>query len=434
MKKLLFTTLLFGSLIIVSCGNDDNEPPIVAVEATCADGIQNGDETGVDCGGTSCNACPDPVTQAEVVANHANIVYQSYLDSYNMALTMQTAINDFVDNPTEDGFNSAKDAWLAAREPYGQTEVYRETNSPVDVEESSSSPWGIANEGQMNAWPIDESYIDYVASGTEAHAGTYASIISDTQVTIDEATLASLNEDDSDKSISTGWHAVEFLLWGQDNTSPADDQPGLREFTDYTTADNADRRGEYLKVVTSLLVTDLNDLVTTWNEGGAYRVVFEGLDEAVALKQLINGAFFISGDELSAERMIAPVDSTDGIENSGQEDEHSCFADNTHRDIFANSQGVYNVVFGKYGSIEGESFFDLVMQADEAQATKLKEAADEAMAKVNVIADNAEPFDLLITKELSTDADFGPVMQAVVALQAWGDEISASATVIGIDL
>ncbi|MEM9649897.1 MAG: imelysin family protein, partial [Bacteroidota bacterium] len=297
--------LVLTGLYIVSCSSDDNSP---TTPTTPTD----------DDGGAQL------ITQAEVIANHANIVYQSYLDSYNLAVAMQTAIDAFLDDPTEENFEAAKQAWLAAREPYGQTEVYRETNSPVDVDESGSAPWGIGNEGQMNAWPIDESYIDYVEAGTEPYAGSYTSVISDTNVTIDESTIAELNEEANDKSISTGWHAIEFLLWGQDNTSPEDDLPGQREFTDYTTADDADRRGEYLKVATDLLVKDLKSLVDTWNQGGTYRTVFEGLDDAVALQQLINGAFFIAGDELSAERMIAPVDSTDGIESSGQEDEHSC--------------------------------------------------------------------------------------------------------------
>lgn len=408
MRKLNLLTLIvfLSSMLILSCSNDDNA----------------GDEE------------TQTVTQAEVIANHANIVYQSYLDSYNAALIMQTAIADFVENPTDAGFDAAKQAWLDAREPYGQTEVYRETNSPVDVDESATTPWGVGNEGQMNAWPIDESYIDYVAVGTESHAGNYSSIISDINVALDENTLAELNEQDTDKSISTGWHAIEFLLWGQDITSPSDDLPGQREFTDYTTADYADRRGEYLEIVTSLLLTDLKSLVDTWNTGGTYRAIFENLDEEVALQQLINGAFFIAGDELSAERMIAPVDSTDGFENSGQEDEHSCFSDNTHRDIFANATGVYNVVFGEYDAISGASFYELVNQADEAQAASLKEAADEAISKVNAIANNAQPFDYLITQESSSDATFGPVMEAVAALQAWGDEISASASVIGINL
>jgi len=414
MKKLFYLfSVTVLAIVIYACSDDDNS------NATDDDGGAN------------------LVTNADVIANYADIVHQNYLDSYNAAITMQTAINDFVDNPSESGFTAAKEAWLAAREPYGQTEVVRETNSPVDVDESGNTPWGLGNEGQMNAWPIDESYIDYVQAGTEAYAGTFMSIISDGAITIDEATLANANEDASDKSISTGWHAIEFLLWGQDNTSPAANQPGQRLYTDYTTADDADRRGQYLKVATSLLVSDLNDLVQTWATGGTYRTVFEGLDETTAMQQLLNGAFFIAGDELSAERMIAPVDSTDGIENSGQEDEHSCFADNTHRDIVTNTLGVYNVVFGEYESISGASFYDLVEQADSDQAASLKAAADDTIAKVNAIsdlADDGEPFDFLITQELSTDTQFGPVMQAVVALQTWGDEISASASAIGVNL
>lgn len=205
-------------------------------------------------------------------------------------------------------------------------------------------------------------------------------------------------------------------------------------FTDYTTADNADRRGEYLSAVTSLLVKDLKKLVDTWNTGGTYNTVFLALDEDTALKQLINGAFFIAGDELSSERIIAPLDSTDGIDNSGQEDEHSCFSDNTDRDIFANAQGVYNVVFGQYGTVSGASFYDLVKQVDENQAQILKEASDNAMEKVNAVANNAQPFDFLITQENTTDATPGVVLQSVIALQEWADVISESASIIGISL
>lgn len=376
----------------------------------------------------------DGVKKEDVVANYANMVSQSYSDSYDAALKMQTAINDFLENPSEANLNTAKESWLTAREPYGQTEAYRETNSPIDVEYSEMTPWGVANEGQMNAWPIDESYIDYAAEGTEGYAGTYTSIIGDSTIVITAEKLAEMNEKDTDKSISTGWHAIEFLLWGQDNTLPGEDLPGLREYTDYTTAPNAERRKTYLKVVTDLLLSDLKELVDTWSEGGAYRTVFESMDPNTALAQLVNGSFFMAGDELSSERMIAPVDSTDGVDGTGQEDEHSCFADNTHRDIYVNMMGVNNVLFGNYGDISGASFYDLVAQNDASQGEKLKLAADEAMAKVAVIANHQKPFDYLITRESSSDENFGPVMQAVVALQALGDQISISANSIGINL
>lgn len=379
------------------------------------------------------------ITKRQVIDAYANIVFENYSKALTDAQVFQNAATTFTTTPTDANFTAVKNAWLLARESYGTTEAFRECNGPVDTDQSATNPWGIGNEGQMNAWPIDESYIDYVAAGTEPYAGNYGSIISDTSITIDIATLTDSdnfggNESQNDKSISTGWHAIEFLLWGQDNSAPADDMTGQRLYTDYTTATNADRRKQYLNVVTQLLINDLQELVTTWNTGGAYATVFASLDEDVALRQLINGAFFIAGDELSSERIIAPVDSVDGINGTGQEDEHSCFSDNTHRDIFANTKGVYNVIFGEFGSITGASFYDLVKQVDETQAQKLKEAADEAMAKVNAVANNAQPFDFLITQESSTDTNLGVVMQSVKALQDWADEISASATVIGINL
>ena len=400
MKKLLI--LCLSSMLVCSCSSDD-------------DNNQQPDNT---------------VTKAEVVSNYADIVYRSYLDSYNSAVTMQNAINAFLDEPTQARFTAAKNAWLAAREFYGQTEAYRDANGPIDTDNES---WSLGSEGQMNAWPIDESYIDYVASGTEEYAGDYNSIIGDTNVTIDVATLIDLNEGENDKSISTGWHAVEFLLWGQDNTVPSKNMAGLREFTDYTTADNADRRKQYLRAVTGLLISDLLDLVNTWNTGGTYRTVFENLDTDTALQQAINGAFFIAGDELSEERMRVPVDSVDGINGLGQEDEHSCFADNTNRDVFANAKGVYNVIFGSYGNADGPSFYDLVNQIDATQAASLKAAADDAIAKATVIGNNADPFDLLITQETSDNTN-GPLMQCVESLIDLADEISASATVLGINL
>jgi len=411
MKKTILKTVLFASAFgaIMSCSDDDSN--ITTPSLT--------------------------VSKEAVVLNHATMVAKNYSDSYDKAVILQTKVNTFIATPTAAGLTAAKQAWLDARESYGQTEVYRETNSPIDVEQSANTPWGIENEGQLNAWPCDEGYIDYVQAGTEAYAGSHSGgIIAGVDV-INTALITSANEGGTgspEKNVSTGWHAIEFLLWGQDNTAPIDDLAGQRPFTDYTTEGNAARRKTYLQTATDLVVADLLALKNTWAVGGTYRTVFDALDKNVALKQFINGAKFIAGEELSSERMIAPVNSTGGINNSGQEDEHSCFSDNTHRDIYANAQGVFNVIYGTYGSIEGASFYQLVLQVDAVQAGKLKAAADAAKIKINAIANHTKPFDLLIVEENSTDSPLGPVMQGVKALQTLGDEISASASVIGINL
>lgn len=60
MKRVLFAPALAGTLFFTACSSDDNDPPVVAVAPTCTDGLQNGDETGVDCGG-SCMPCTEAI-------------------------------------------------------------------------------------------------------------------------------------------------------------------------------------------------------------------------------------------------------------------------------------------------------------------------------------------------------------------------------------
>ncbi len=411
MKKFILKGAILASAIglIISCSNDDDN--------------------------NSNNA--ELVTQQDVVDNYANLMAQNYADNYSTALTLQTKINNFIANPSQEGLDEAKQAWLDAREPYGQSEVARESGTAIDTDQSDSTPWGLGSEGQINAWPIDEGYIDYIIPGSEAYAGNHSGgIIAGTEA-INESLLLGANEGGTgatDKNISTGWHAIEFLLWGQDETSPSEDKTGQREFTDYTTDSNAERRKTYLSTVTNILVNDLKDLKDTWATGGAFRNYFNGLETNEAMTIMLTGTTFIAGAELSEERMIVPVDNTEGIDNSGQELEHSCFADNTHRDVYTNAQGVFNVIYGRYGQIQGASFYDLVMQADPNQAAQLNAAYQDAKSKIDAIANNSKPFDLLIVEENSDTSPFGPVMEGAVSLKAFSNQISASAQLLGITL
>lgn len=378
---------------------------------------------------------PVTITKKEVIDNYAKLVYQNYLGSYNAAVILQTSIKNFTDAPSQNGLDKVKADWLAAREIYGQSEVFRGSNGPVDSEGGES--WAVNNEGQMNAWPLDEGYIDYVTPASDAYSG-YSSynggIIAGTSV-INETLLIDKNEKENDKSISTGWHAIEFLIWGQDETNPSELKAGQRPLTDYTTDTNKERRKVYLNVVTSILVKDLKKLVDTWAQGGEYYSVFMGLSEKEALINILSGPFFLANEELSEERMLKPVDLTDGIDNSGQEDEHSCFSDNTHRDVVTNAQGIINVLFGTYGTIKGASIYDLIKQEDAALANNLKTAADAMMLKINEIdskANNNKPFDLLLQEESISDP--GTIVSAGSALKSFGGTISEGALKIGISL
>ena len=309
-----------------------------------------------------------------VLRHYGALVHAGYEDSLAGAQALQQAVQVFVAAPSAQTLDSAKKAWLAARESYGQTEAFRFYGGPID---DNKGP-----EGRLNAWPLDEAYIDAVKG--KPNSG----IVNDPRIVISKANLARLNEKGGEENVSTGWHAIEFLLWGQDLSESG---PGARSHEDFIDgkAPNAARRRQYLSVVTELLVDDLRYLVVSWAPGARnYRARFEagGLE---SLRKMIVGLGSLSRGELAGERMEVPLNTQD------QEDEHSCFSDNTHRDIVANALGIQNVWLGQYqradGSVlQGPSLRDLVAARDAALAERTTRQIAASVAAAQAIQ---APFD-----------------------------------------
>lgn len=326
------------------------------------------------CGGDdSSDATPLPASATNAVSTYSQIVYASYQDSLTAAEELDAALAAFIATPSAATHQAAQTAWLASREPYLQTEVYRFYQGPIDAEDGP--------EGLLNAWPLDENHIDYVVGDDDA------GIINDLQMTIDAATLEAQNEaPPGDKNISTGYHAVEFLLWGQDMNANG---PGQRPFTDYVTggsgtAANQGRRGQYLSTASELLVEHLQSLVDAWapNDPDNYRAEFEAEAPAVGLSRILSGMTILSAFETGGERLQAALDARD------QEEEHSCFSDNTHRDMVQDVRGVQNVWLGAYRRLDGTtlsgpSLRDVVAttDADLARDVTAKIAASLTLAE-----------------------------------------------------
>ena len=348
-----------------------------------------------------------------VVATYADIVFASYQDSLDTAAALQSALEAFLADPSEESHQVAKEAWLAAREPYGQTEVYRFSGGPIDDEDGP--------EGLINAWPLDESYVDYVEGAPEA--GIINNVTEYPEITAD--LLESLNESGAEENISVGYHAIEFLLWGQDLSA---DGSGSREYTDYTTAENAERRGQYLLAAAELLVGHLQTLVDEWDPNGSsnYRETFLAQEPDDAIQQMLTGMGVLSKSELAGERVFVAYD------NQDQEDEHSCFSDNTHRDIILNAQGIYNVYNGSYtrvdgSTVSGTSLADLLSETDPELAAEMSALADTALTST---MDIHVPFDQAIV-----ETEFRPaVLDSVNALQDQGDKLAEVASVLGLSI
>ena len=315
---------------------------------------------------------------AQVVKTYSEIVYSTYVDSHAAAKEMSKSINEFLDSPSEQSFIAAKESWISARLPYLQTEVYRFYGGPIDDEDGP--------EGLLNAWPMDEAYVDYVKGAPDS------GIINDDKAypEITKDLLISLNEKDGEENISCGYHAIEFLLWGQDFQING---PGERPHTDYTTAANAERRKEFLKITVSLLLENLESLVNEWVPSQAnYRSNFLKEDSLVAIQKILSGMTLLSGFELAGERLLV------AYESRAQEDEHSCFSDTTHNDAIYDIVGIINVWSGTYKAldgtkIEGPGIRALATDQDPALGSKIDKALMSALDKSKAIP---TPFDQAI--------------------------------------
>lgn len=388
MKKIFLkvSLLLLAGILIISCNNDDSS--------------------------NNSN-----VTKKQVIENYANIAFANYKKAYDDAVLLETAINTFTATPTDANFTAAKTAWKTSRESYGTTEGFRFANGPIDNEDLEGP------EGYINSWPLDENYIDYTDGASTS------GIINDptTFPTISKEILVGENgKNENEKYVTVGYHAIEFLLWGQDLTAPSANKPGQRPYTDYLTtggtAANQTRRATYLKVVADLLTDNLLQVVNQWKVGGTYRATFLAMNEDVAIKNMYLGITTLVSAELPDERMSTALGKAD------QEEEHSCFSDNTHRDIALNLQSVINIYQGKYGSIDGASLEDLVKQASSEFYTATSTSISSATAKVAAIL---TPFDLAISE--GTDSVEGKkVHTAVMELKILGANLLAGATKIGI--
>jgi putative iron-regulated protein len=350
----------------------------------------------------------------DVVQHYSTLVYANYSDTITAAKQMQKAIHAFLAKPSQATQDAARQAWLDAREFYGQTEAFRFYDGPIDNEDGP--------EGQINAWPMDESYVDYVVGDDNA------GLINNRKIPITKKRLADLNEHDGEENISTGWHAIEFMLWGQDLS---DTGPGARPFTDFIDGKkpNADRRRAYLKVVTELLIDDLQSVADQWKPGMKknFRAEFsKGGEES--LRKIFVGLGSLSRGELAGERLEVAMASRD------QEDEHSCFSDNTHRDAVTNAQGIQNVWLGSYkrldgSELKGPGLRDWVAAHDAVAAQKTSLQIAKSVASAQAIP---APFDQAI--QGARDSAARAKIQATIdSLTQQSKDLVDAAKAVGIE-
>ncbi|MCI5078549.1 imelysin family protein [Oricola sp.] len=356
-------------------------------------------------GAVSAPALAADVTPEAVVKTYADIALAKYEDSLATAKALDEAVDAFIEAPSADALQAAKDAWLASRVPYQQTEAYRFGNAIVD-------DW----EGRVNAWPLDEGLIDYVDAsyGVESDENSLytANVIANPTIVIngEEVDASAITPEflsgtlqeagDIEANVATGYHAIEFLLWGQDLNGTGEGA-GNRSWTDFSTSEctngNCDRRAEYLAAASDLLVSDLEEMVANWKEGGDARAELTA-DPAAGLSAMLTGMGSLSYGELAGERMKL------GLLLHDPEEEHDCFSDNTDKSHLYDAVGIQNVYLGSYKRVDGSvvsgpSLAELVAAKDADLDAELKaklQTTIDAMTVMSQRADTVESYDQMI--------------------------------------
>lgn len=386
-------------------------------------------------------ATPAIADKSAVLDNYADIALAKYEDSLATAQTLLTTVKALIDMPSATAQQAAKSAWLASRVPYQQTEVYRFGNAIVD-------DW----EGKVNAWPLDEGLIDYVdasyGGATDENEYAVLNIIANPSFTLSGESIdaseitpalleGALHEaDEIESNVATGYHAIEFLLWGQDlnGHSPG---AGNRPWTDYAQGDactggNCARRGDYLKAATELLVSDLEWMVAQWQEGGDARTQLTA-DENAGIGTILTGMGSLSYGEQAGERMKL------GVMLNDPEEEHDCFADNTHNSHFYDALGIRNVYLGGYTRVDGTfvsgpSLSSLVAAADasvDAELTAKLNATMFEMSEMKTAAEAGFAYDMML--ERGNDKGEALIMGAVHALVDQTRSIERAVAVLGVE-
>ncbi|MBU0723860.1 MAG: peptidase [Alphaproteobacteria bacterium] len=359
-----------------------------------------------------------------VVKTYGDIAQAMYGDSLTRAKALKTAVDTLVATPSDAALKAARRAWLSARVPYQQTEAFRFGNAIVD-------DW----EGKVNAWPLDEGLIDYVDASygqdSEENPLYTANVIANARIThggeeIDATTITKellaekLQEIGGvEANVATGYHAIEFLLWGQDlnGTGPG---AGNRPWTDYAkgsacTNGNCDRRGQYLSVATELLIDDLEEMAGNWEADGEARKALAEAGNDGALSAMLTGLGSLSYGELAGERMKL------GLLLNDPEEEHDCFSDNTHNSHYYDIVGMRAIYFASYTRTDGKtvvngpSLHDLVRAKDPALAAEMKQKLDATVAaaqKMKQRAETVEAYDQMLG---AGNAEGNATLEAVIA-------------------
>jgi putative iron-regulated protein len=211
----------------------------------------------------------------------------------------------FLAHPTQQLLLELRDRWNTAHQAYLACQLYQ----MLAFSRSGQKQLELTKQ-RVNAWPIQGGYIDYLPGYQ------FTGIINDSTLAITLDNLLSQHQFSDLSDVSVGFHALEFLLWGEGFDRPASDfQASDSQLSEQgIELDANNRRRTYFELLTSHIIAELDGLSQRWERqtttNGTY---LDELPPGAQLSFLLTSSYRVLNDYL-LERLISPFRGGDGYE------------------------------------------------------------------------------------------------------------------------
>ncbi|MGH1470492.1 MAG: imelysin family protein [Cellvibrionaceae bacterium] len=255
----------------------------------------------------------------------------SLVDSSN---TLQQSIQQFLTEATEENFKKAKGDWITSHANMQAFAPY------LAIQQSNPGLFSFLKHFQISidTQPIQPGFLDYFSE--YSHSG----IVNDIALPLTTNNLRRQHGITDNSDVSIGFHAIEYILWGEVGNRP------LSDFIDQNTLSDTqqkeglsvidlpnNRRRTLLQLQTSLLVDDISALESFWNDQqGLFRTTYFSLPAESRHQLIKSGAILRLKKEFdSLNNLLDTEEKTAAHLNPDNHEFHNQFALKNTKDIIA---------------------------------------------------------------------------------------------------
>ena len=203
--------------------------------------------------------------------------------SINTAIALQQASENFLKNPNNTTLKALKSSWQISHQQYLRTIIYQSVSKNYR-----------RSRFQIDAWPIEAGYLDYL----KEYPNT--GIVNDLTLVISEEAITEQHGFSSEFDVCKGFHAIEFLIWGEGPDPNSVGNRSAKDFLPMTSLTQQqqenqlqlkdlanNRRRELLRLLVNLLIKDLSELEANWQSSGSYSQQLVSLPPRAQIKFLV---------------------------------------------------------------------------------------------------------------------------------------------------